>query len=126
MSQLFFICRSIHEHRVITVECGTLLLNSHSLSSASQQLSPDLRRNRVVAVGQQQVQQRLSLILAQVVSVSLGECQKILVEDDGQRLDHVSRERLALLDGCRVHTSESQEMEDERVDDLVRKGVLLL
>lgn len=77
-------------------------------------------------VGQEQIEESLSLVLADVVAVPLGKSEQALVEHNGQRLDHVARDGLALLDGGRVDAAEAEEVEDERVDDLVRKRILLL
>lgn len=50
---------SVYLHRIVSVERLTLRLNRHSSTATREQLSPDLRANAVVTVGEQQIQESL-------------------------------------------------------------------
>lgn len=81
---------------------------------------------------QQQIQQRLALILGDVVPVPLRKRQQTLMPDNGQfpRATQIASDRLGAIHGgirgARAGGSEAQEVEDEGVDDLEGERVLLL
>lgn len=76
-----------------------------------QQFPPDFRRDRMVSVDREKLEQRLFLLAAQIALVALDEREQGLVPEDGQL--------------PRVHF-EADEMSHGCVDDPVRQGVLLV
>ena len=77
------------------------------------ELAPNLRRDLRVRVRAHDVAQRVLLLRCEVRRVALAEDEQALVPEDGQR-------------AWRVRVGEPDEVEDERVENLVRQRVLLV
>lgn len=105
--------QSVDEHSIVPVQRGVLRLDGDAAAPPGQELAPDLRADLVVAVGEQEVQQGLALVLGDLVPVPLRESQQGLVPDDRQprpRRRHLPADvhHVAFPDGGRVHAPEAQ------------------
>lgn len=79
---------------------------------------------------QKQVEKSLTLVFCDISLVPLGKGKQTLVPDNGQLSLGISfldaSHGVSSLDRCGIDTPESQEVENERVNDLVWQCVLLL
>lgn len=79
---------------------------------------------------EEQVKQRLSLVLCDIIPVPLRKGKKALMPNYRQlaSLTEITgyRFRVHGIATAGANTAEAQEVEDERIDDLEGKGVLLL
>ena len=123
-------CVNSHHHRVVAIDAYSRRLDHDTPSPSLKQFPSYLRANAPVTSCEQQVEQRLSLVLSDIVSVSLRKGKQALMPDDRQFacVAEVASHRLGVHGICTAvtHAAEAQEVEDERVDDLEGEGVLLL
>lgn len=118
-------------HGVVTIHYRRLL-QGNTASATCQQLPPDLGTDGMVAMALEQIQQGLALVFGDIVTVTLGKRQEALVPDDGELVLHRRallaniHHDIALLHRGGVLAGETQEVENQSVEDLVRESVLLL
>lgn len=116
-------------HSIISIDPDTWLLNHDAPPPALQQLPPHFRTNALVTPRKQQIQQRLPLILSDVVPVPLRKRQQTLMPNHRQ-LACVTQVasygfRIHGISAAGTYTAKAQEVEDEGVDDFVRERVFL-
>lgn len=117
----------VNNHGIISVKRSGGLLQRNTATTAGKQLATDLGANGRMAMRQKQVEQRLTLVLSNIALVALGKGQQTLVPDDGELVGQaITAHGLITTSYTGVLVAESQEVEDNGVNGLVGKGVLLL
>lgn len=117
-----------HDHRVVTIHAHRCRLGHNTASSSLQQFATNLWTDGRVATSEQEIEQCFSLVLCDVVPVALCKCEQTLVPDDRQ-LSCAAQVSAICVHGVRragTCGSETEEVEDKGIDDLVRKSVFLL
>ena len=117
-----------HDHGVVPVHAHRCRLGHHTASSSLQQFAANLWTDSGVATSEQEIEQRFSLVLCDVVPVTLCKSEQTLVPNNRQLSCAAQVSAICVHGVGRAGTcgSETEEVEDKGIDDLVGKGIFLL
>ena len=122
----------IDRHGIIST-VPSVRLDGDPSASALQKLPSNLGSDGRMTRDEQEIQQRLSLILCDVVAISLRKGQEASMPQDGETVDGSA---IGRIDGFRIdgfhrraghgRRPKAKEMKDQGIDDLIWQRVPLL
>lgn len=118
------------EHGVVAVGTNDSFGGNDTPSSTLEQLPSYFGANSLVASHQQQIEQSFPLIFGDVVAVALRKSQQTLMPEHRQLLvlgaGNAGHVVVVAPSSDGIAGSETHEMENKRIDDLVGQSILLL